>query len=70
MVAPSLQFERHHQESRGQCFAVSFQRGGCIECPTAEQARTVTVSHLERARRNGVNDQVVAARWYIPVSAS
>ncbi len=70
MHATSLQFERQAHESRGQCFTVSFHRGGCIACSTAEQAQVVTARHLERARRNRVHDQVVEARWHTPASAA
>ena len=40
---------------------VRFQRGGQITCANLAQARTIVARHLERARRNEVEDQVMSA---------
>ncbi len=57
MASPS----KHPPRSAPSPIAVRFQRGGCLVCANAAQARVLIARHLERARRNGVDDRVVSA---------
>lgn len=51
---------------RHQAFEVYFARGSVISCRTRAEAEAMTARHLERARRHGVEDQVIAAVWLLP----
>ncbi len=54
--------ERHHR------YVVEFHRGGVIECRSEQEARDMVDAHLSRARKNHIEDHVVSAIWYRPVS--